>query len=102
MSRFIKYHPEPDSEWSKWIYPLHKGYKLSCCDCGLVHDFEFGVEKILSQDGKDMELEDLPQDKYSVRFRVRRNQRSTGQVRRHFKSGSGKPIETKPNLTGRV
>lgn len=56
----------PDGRWSYWIqpvmYPQH--YRMACCDCGLVHDVEFKVEG-----GR-------------VEFRVARNNRSTGQVRR--------------------
>jgi len=29
----------------EWIQPLRKGYKLCCCDCGLVHKFDFRVYK---------------------------------------------------------
>ena len=48
-------HPK---RWSRWCYPIMKDYKIVCCDCGLVHDME---------------------------FRSRRNNRSTGQVRRHMR-----------------
>ena len=52
---------------SHWVYPIMDGYKLCCCDCGLVHDMQFRVT-----------------DEYDrVEFRVRRNNRSTAQVRRH-------------------
>ena len=31
---------EPDEEgWSEWIHPL-PGYRMKCCDCGLVHQME--------------------------------------------------------------
>ena len=59
----------PDG-WSRWVYPVMQNYKMTCCDCGLVHDVEFRVT-----------------DEYDrVEFRVRRNNRSTAQVRRHDKS----------------
>ena len=51
--------------WSRWVQPVRRGYKLACCDCGLVHDMDFRVRKGRAQ------------------FRVKRNNRSTGQVRRH-------------------
>jgi hypothetical protein len=25
-----------------WIRPVKKGYKMMCCDCGLVHKIDFG------------------------------------------------------------
>ncbi len=54
--------------WTRWVYPLMDSYKMSCCDCGLVHDMQFRVT-----------------DSYDrVEFRVRRNNRSTAQVRRHM------------------
>jgi hypothetical protein len=49
--------------WTEWIHPL-EGYKFSCCDCGLVHILDFRVR------GRRVEM------------RVRRDNRSTGQVRR--------------------
>lgn len=27
----------------EWIQPIRHGYKLACCDCGLVHRMEFRV-----------------------------------------------------------
>lgn len=42
-------------------------HKLACCDCGLVHDVYFRV-----QNGK-------------LQWRMKRNSRATGQVRRHMK-----------------
>jgi hypothetical protein len=52
--------------WSDWLHPL-PGYRMACCDCGLAHDMQFRVD-------------DLGQ----VNFRARRNQRSTGQLRRQM------------------
>ena len=34
----MKYQQEYDG---KWIHPQKKGYKMMCCDCGLVHKVEF-------------------------------------------------------------
>ena len=56
--------------WSRWVYPIMEGYKITCCDCGLVHQTEFRVT-----------------DDYTrVEFRVRRDNRATGQIRRHMGS----------------
>lgn len=49
----------------EWVQPVTKGYKMCCCDCGLVHTMDFRV-----RDGR-------------VQFRVFRNNRSTAMVRRH-------------------
>lgn len=56
-----------DDGWSDWIQPIRRGYKFRCCDCGLVHNMDFRMRK-----GR-------------VQFRASRNNRSTGQVRRHQK-----------------
>jgi len=50
--------------WTSWIFPNRKKYKMMCCDCGLVHNFQFRLS------GKHIE------------FRVSRNERATGQSRR--------------------
>lgn len=72
-------------EWSCWINPVMKGYKLACCDCGLVHDFDFRTFKVVkrTKSGKSVKL--LPVGKFQLEFRCRRNKRSTAMVRRHKK-----------------
>ena len=52
----------------EWVQPKMFGYRTACCDCGLVHTLKFRVIK------------------NKVQFQCFRNNRSTGQVRRHFKS----------------
>lgn len=52
----------------EWHEPIHDGYKMVCCDCGLVHNVDFQV-----RDGKQ------------VQMRVFRNNRSTALTRRHRK-----------------
>jgi len=32
-------YDEPDA--GEWVYPVKRGYKLACCDCGLVHRIDF-------------------------------------------------------------
>ena len=36
-----KTHYEKKDGWTDWETPNMKLYKLMCCDCGLVHDFQF-------------------------------------------------------------
>jgi hypothetical protein len=52
----------------EWIYPVQKGYKLRCCDCGLVHRLNFRAVK----DGK----------RHSVKFQAFRDERATAACRR--------------------
>ena len=66
MTRFRR-EIEGDDGWSEWIRPL-EGYKMACCDCGLVHNVEFRID-----------------DNGNINFRASRNVRSTGQMRRHQK-----------------
>lgn len=61
-----KYHEATEGEW---IRPCMKGYNLACCDCGLTHKIDFKIV-----DGR-------------VWFRVYRNNRATGQIRRHLCEG---------------
>jgi hypothetical protein len=71
-----------DGGWSDWQAPV-QGYKMACCDCGLVHDVEFQVLKITKDDGLDFSGKEMPWGKYRIVLRARRNNRSTGQLRRH-------------------
>lgn len=56
-----------EAEEGKWIQPVVEGYKLCCCDCGLVHRFDFRIHE------------------GHIEFRCFRDSRSTGQVRRHMR-----------------
>lgn len=60
-----KYPQVYDNEWQS---PIHRGYKMACCDCGLVHELDFKIYK-----------------KKHVLLRARRNNRSTANIRRHMK-----------------
>lgn len=83
MSKMKVMKPNDDG-WCDWVIPRNT-YRLGCCDCGLVHDMEFEVIK---------KLKDLPSGEfeyavggnlnraYRVRFRARRNNRSTAALRR--------------------
>jgi hypothetical protein len=54
---------EPD----EWIRPVMNGYKMACCDCGLVHTIDFKIEE----------------DR--VWIKATRDKRATGQIRRSKK-----------------
>ena len=64
----MKYDKEFENEdgWGDWIHPL-VGYKMACCDCGLVHNMQFRID-----------------DKGQINFRAQRNNRSTAMMRRHM------------------
>lgn len=29
----------------EWIQPVRHGYRMKCCDCGLIHRFDFRIVK---------------------------------------------------------
>lgn len=48
----------------EWVQPIRRGYRLACCDCGLVHLVDFRTHK------------------RRVQFRVFRANRETAAIRR--------------------
>ena len=64
-----------ESQWmdskgrSRWISPVKRGYKMQCCDCGLVHTVDFRINK------------NWPE------FRMARDNRATAAIRREAKKG---------------
>lgn len=51
----------------EWVRPVHRKFKLMCCDCALVHTIDFRI-----LDG-------------GVELRFARNERATAAARRAFK-----------------
>lgn len=62
-----KYKPAKDGEW---LWPQRRGYRLECCDCGLIHVVNFRLVK-------------TPNGGRAIQFQAFRDNRATGQVRRH-------------------
>lgn len=54
-------------ESGEWVQPVRRGYKMACCDCGLVHTINFRIYR------------------RRVQFQAFRNERSTALMRRHDK-----------------
>lgn len=50
------------------VYPAHKGFRLACCDCGLIHQMDFRVE---TEGARNI-----------VSFRIKRLNRNTAAHRR--------------------
>lgn len=59
-------YPKPEA--GEWVQPVRRGYKMACCDCGLVHKLDFRIHKS------------------RVQFRVFRDNRATGAIRRWMKT----------------
>lgn len=69
--------------WTKRVIPEMKGYRMACCDCGLVHDLVFTAIKVVEDLGNgSFAYRDLDPKKYRVVFKARRNNRSTAAIRR--------------------
>lgn len=67
----------PTIQNKEWVQPIRKGYKLCCCDCGLVHTVNFRLVNNQTGLGK------------SIHMQFERNIRATGQVRRWMKANGG-------------
>jgi hypothetical protein len=50
---------------NEWVQPIKTGYRMECCDCGLVHALDFRTVNGRAQ------------------FRARRDNRATATKRRH-------------------
>lgn len=82
MPRLKQEYSEADG-WTRWVQPKMDGYKMGCCDCGLVHKMQFRVLKL--KDANTGVL--MPQHMVKVQFRVQRDKRSTAAVRRKKANG---------------
>lgn len=67
-----------DTKAGQWVQPIREGYKLCCCDCGLVHRMNFRMHK------------------KKIQFQAFRDTRSTGQVRRHMRGKRTMSIKRTP------
>lgn len=57
---------------SEWVQPIRHGYKMMCCDCGLVHTMNFRIVK-------DKRKRNF------IQFQPSRNERATWATRRGWK-----------------
>ena len=83
-----------DGVWTDWISPTMQGYKMCCCDCGLVHILDFRTIEVvpITKDKWTTEIV-LDPTTHRAQFRIRRNNRSTAQIRRHIKGAAPTPIK---------
>lgn len=85
MARHEQLYAGPDG-WSRWLWPIMQGYRLTCCDCGLVHDIEVMVHKATGgANALKFRAENRPARGYRIRWRFRTNKRATAAVRRYIK-----------------
>lgn len=57
----------PLIESNQWVSPIKKGYRMRCCDCGLVHELDF--KHVPYGSGR------------KILIRARRHERATSAVR---------------------
>ena len=70
---FIKHEVKNADDWSEWVCPDPKNYLMKCCDCGLVHEAEFGVVRYKSEtEREDCDIVDDPN--LQAVFRMRRSE----------------------------
>ena len=70
---FFTHSVEQPYDWSEWVCPDPKGYLMKCCDCGLVHEAEFGVVRYKSEtEREDCDMVDDPN--LQAVFRMRRSE----------------------------
>jgi hypothetical protein len=75
---YVVHEADDPRTWSEWVQPRRSGYKMACCDCGLVHDMQFRLVPSING-GRH------------IHFRVRRNERSTAAVRREDRRRQNQP-----------
>ena len=72
-SEFFTHCVDQPYDWSDWVCPDPKSYLMKCCDCGLVHEAQFGVVRYKSDtDREDCDMVDDPN--LQAVFRMRRSE----------------------------
>jgi hypothetical protein len=83
---FTKHEVENADDWSEWVCPDAKGYLMKCCDCGLVHEAEFGVVRYKSE--TEREACDFVDDpNLQAVFRMRRSEQWSPEDTAHRAGG---------------
>ena len=59
----------PVAKNGEWIQPVRRGYKMECCDCGLIHQFDFRVVKLY----RNRKAAAIQSSAYKVQFRAYRD-----------------------------
>lgn len=70
---FIKHEVENADDWSEWVCPNPHKYLMKCCDCGLVHEAQFGVVRYKSEDEREA-CDFVDDPNLQAVFRMRRSE----------------------------
>ena len=85
-TEFIKHEVKNADDWSEWVCPDPKNYLMKCCDCGLVHEAEFGVVRYRSETERD-DCDMVNDPNLQVVFRMRRSEEWTPEDTAHRSGG---------------
>ena len=83
---FITHNVEQPYDWSEWVCPDPKNYLMKCCDCGLVHEAEFGVVRYKSETERD-DCDMVNDPILQAVFRMRRSEEWTPEDTAHRSGG---------------
>ena len=100
---FIQHNVEQPYEWSDWVCPDPKGYLMKCCDCGLVHEAEFGLVRYKSE--TEREYCDFVDDpNLQAVFRMRRSEQWSPEDTAHRAGGlpMAQPEQREPTNSAMV
>ena len=70
---FVKHEVEQPYDWSEWVCPDPESYLMKCCDCGLVHEAQFGVVRYKSEAERE-DCEPVDDPNLQAVFRMRRSE----------------------------
>jgi hypothetical protein len=45
LRRIRRVYETESGGFTVWIQPIERGYLMACCDCGLVHEMDFRVDR---------------------------------------------------------
>ena len=95
-------HEEGDDGWSEWVCPNPDSYLMKCCDCGLVHEAQFGVVRYT--DTAEKENCDMVEDpNLQAVFRMRRSEQcphGSDAVCKECYQSEQEPVATVTSETG--
>ena len=77
----MRYKQEKDGIWTQ---PRMRGYKMRCCDCGLVHRMEFRVLRLVKREHGGFKIGKLARGHY-IQLRASRDNRATAAIRKKAK-----------------
>jgi hypothetical protein len=95
QTEFIKHEVENADDWSEWVCPDPKNYLMKCCDCGLVHEAQFGVVRYKSETERD-DCDIVNDPNLQAVFRMRRSEEWTPEDTAH-RVGGLPMAESEPN-----